>query len=51
MNHKDNYGKLFNTLLTVGTKGNDTLIMAECLKFLSRCIKECEQEEIEQTAE
>ena len=45
MNHKDNYRRVQNTLGLISTKGNDTLIMADCLKFLEQCIRECEQGE------
>lgn len=43
MNTKENYTKLRNTLSIIETKGNNTLIMADCLKFLDQCIRECEQ--------
>lgn len=45
MDHKENYTKLFNTLSRIETKGNNTLIMADCLKFTDQCINECNQEE------
>ena len=45
MNHKENYQKLQSTLGLISTKGNDTLIMADCLKFLEQCKQECEQAE------
>lgn len=51
MNHKENYGKVLNTLATITTKGKDTLTMATCINFLSQCIQECEQAEAEQTTE
>lgn len=47
MNHKENYGKVLNTLATITTKGNDTLTMATCMNFLGQCIMECEQTETE----
>ena len=45
MNHKENYAKLLNTLVMVETKGTNTIIVADCLKFLEQCINECIQEE------
>lgn len=45
MNHKENYSKLRKTLSSIETKGGNTLIMAECLRFLAHCINECEQAE------
>lgn len=29
---------LYNTLMMISTRGNDTLIMADCLKFLNQQI-------------
>lgn len=37
--------KLYNTLLTVETKGDSTLVMADCLKFVSQLILKCKEEE------
>lgn len=37
---------LQNTLGLISTRGNDTLIMADCLKFLEQRIRECEQAEM-----
>ena len=36
---------LYNTMNLIETKGNSTLLMADCLKFLNQCIQECEQEQ------
>lgn len=47
MNHKENYQMMRNTLGLISTKGNDTLIMADCLKFIEQCIRGCEQTEME----
>jgi len=47
MNHKENYAKLFNTLVDIETKGENTMIMAGCLQFLSQCIRGCKQAEVE----
>ena len=30
--------KLYNTLLTVDTKGESTIVMADCLRFLKQII-------------
>lgn len=35
-----NLTKLYNTLLLITTRGEDTLIMAECLKALQKTIEE-----------
>lgn len=48
MNHIDNYNRLRNTLSIIETKGNNTLVMADCLKFLEQCINECKENETEQ---
>ena len=32
---------LHQTLCLVETKGNSTVIMADCLRFLEQCIQEC----------
>lgn len=45
MNHKENYAKLLNTLSNIETKGNNTIIVADCMKFLAQCVQECEQHE------
>lgn len=33
---------LYSTLCLISTKGNDTLLMADCLKHLHQCIQETE---------
>lgn len=43
MNHKENYKNLQATLATISTKGNDTLVMADCQRFLNQCIEACEK--------
>ena len=45
MNLRENYGKLLNTLSNVETKGANTIIIADCMRFLEQCIRNCEQEE------
>ena len=37
--------KLYNTLLVVETKGDSTLVMADCLKFVSQLILKCKEKE------
>ena len=51
MNHKENYTNLLNTLSIIETKGSNTLIMADCLKFLEQCVRECEKAETEEKQE
>lgn len=49
---KEKLLQLYNTLGLIETKGNNTLIMADCLKFLEQCINECnENEDVEQATE
>lgn len=36
---------LYNTLCQIETKGENTLIMGDCLKFIHQCIQECEEQE------
>ena len=33
---------LHNAMYQIETKGNNTLIMADCIKYLEQCIRECE---------
>ena len=37
--------KLYNTLLVVETKGDSTLVMADCLKLVSQLILKCKEKE------
>ena len=37
--------KLYNTLLVVETKGDSTLVMADCLKCVSQLILKCKEKE------
>ena len=37
--------KLYNTLLAVETKGDSTLVIADCLKFVSQLILKCKEKE------
>lgn len=39
---KNKLSYLYNTLVLIETKGESTLIMADCLKYLGQCINECD---------
>ena len=39
--------KLYNTLLTIETKGESTIIMADCLRFLDQLRHKCEETKVE----
>ena len=41
---KEDLVKLYNTLSMIETKGENTKIMAQCLRFVEQKVKECEQE-------
>ena len=47
---KDKLIQLHNTMCMIETKGENTILMADCLKFLVQCINECEQPEEPETA-
>ena len=36
---------IYNTLLNVSTRGEDTLIMADCLRALERVVKQINEEQ------
>ena len=38
--HVQDLTKLYNTLLLISTRGEETMIMAECLKVLQRVVEE-----------
>ena len=38
--HVTNLTQLYNTLLLISTRGEDTMIMAECIKALQQIIQE-----------
>lgn len=46
---KEKLTRLQNALCTINTKGQDTIVMADCLKFISQMISEVETEKVEQT--
>lgn len=37
--------KLYNTLSIIETKGESTIVMADCLKFVNQLIAKCKEEE------
>ena len=39
-NYVQDLTKLYNTLLLISTRGEDTMIMAECIKALQQIIQE-----------
>ena len=51
MNHKNNYLKVLNTLSGVETKGESTIAVANCLRFLAQCINACDAETAQKAAE
>ena len=48
---KNKFMVIHNILSMIETKGEQTLIMADCLRFVEQCIKECEEQEIAQNEE
>lgn len=36
--------RIYNTLLNISTRGEDTLIMADCIRALERVIKQIDEE-------
>ena len=43
--------RIYNTLLAISTKGEDTLIMADCLRALEKTVTEITQSENSQVGE
>lgn len=43
--------RIYNTLLNVSTRGEDTLIMADCIRALERVIKQIDEEAGKVTSE
>lgn len=43
---KERFIAIYNVLTRIETKGEDTLMMADCLRFIEQCIKECEEQEM-----
>lgn len=50
MTTKEKFTRLANALSTIETKGESTLIMADCIKFCHQCVKECEQVAAQESA-
>ena len=48
---ENNLRKLYNTMLLIETKGENTKIMAECIKFLEQLITEESHRSAETTVE
>ena len=42
---KEKFIAISNVLSMIETKGEHTLIMADCLRFINQCIQECEEQE------
>ena len=42
--------RIYNTMLGIGTKGEDTLIMADCLRALEQVIVQINQQSVQKTA-
>ena len=48
---KNKFMAIYNVLSMIETKGEQTLMMADCLRFTEQCIKECEEQETKQNEE
>lgn len=44
---KDKFTAVYNTLCMIETKGEYTKMMSDCLRFLEKCILECDENEKE----
>lgn len=44
---KEKLEMLYNALVEVETRGNNTLIMADCLKYLGGLINECDEADVQ----
>lgn len=42
---KQKFISIYNVLHMIETKGEQTKMMADCLRFIEQCIQECEQQE------
>ena len=42
--------RIYNTMLGIGTKGEDTLIMADCLRALEQVIVQINQQSVQKIA-
>ena len=43
--------RIYNTMLNIGTKGEDTLVMADCLRALEQVVRQVSQQQQAETAE
>lgn len=43
---ENNLIKLYNTLLSIETKGENTMVMATCLKFLKQMIDDAQRTKV-----
>lgn len=51
MNNIEQLSRIYNTLLLVNTKGEDTIVMAECLNALKNFVITMQQEAQNKTEE
>lgn len=42
---KEKFIAISNVLSMIETKGEYTIMMADCLRFINQCIQECEEQE------
>lgn len=49
--HLEQLARIYNTLLMINTKGDDTLTMADCLRALKQEIEQMQQEMLAQPIE
>lgn len=38
--------RIYNTMLNIGTKGEDTLVMADCLRALEQVVRQVSQQQV-----
>lgn len=43
---KDKFITIHNVLSMIETKGEYTKMMADCLRFIEKCVEECEAQEV-----
>ena len=42
---KEKFMAIYRVLSMIETKGEHTLVMADCLRFIEQCIQECQEKE------
>ena len=47
---KEKFIAIYNILSMIETKGEYTMMMADCLRFIAQCAQECDDMETAQTA-